>query len=187
VLVMTVIRATDRELGLAEPHWRGDECGKTWLPGRRLGWLDGLTRDWAGATAVEFALAAPLLLGLLMPLADLGLAFSRQIQVQQAAQAGAQFASLHPWNSSSIASITSAVTSATQLSALTAAPAPYQICGCPDGGKITAATCNSLCANGESAGYYVIVNAQLAYSPILPYSLLGNSVNLTAQATVRGK
>jgi Flp pilus assembly protein TadG len=187
VLVMTVIRATDRELGLAEPHWRGAECGKSWLAGRRFGWLGGLAGDSAGTAAIEFALAAPLLLGLLMPVADLGLAFSRQIQVQQAAQAGAQYASLHPWNSSSIDSITSAVTSATQLSALTAAPAPYQTCGCPDGSKITAATCDSLCANGESAGYYIVVNAQLPYSPILPYSLLGNSVNLTAQATVRGK
>jgi len=183
---MTAIRSIDNKLDRAARDWRGAEFGKTWLP-LRLGRLRGLRGAAAGASAIEFALATPLLLGLLMPVADLGLAFSQQIQVQQAAQAGAQFASLHPWNSTSVTSITSAVTSATRLSALTASPAPYQTCGCPDGSKITAAACNSLCADGESAGYYVIVNAQVAYSPILPYSLLTNPTTLAAQATVRGK
>jgi hypothetical protein len=183
---MTVIRATDNKRGRAEPGKRGAEFDKTWLA-RRLRWPEAPWSAETAATAVEFALAAPLLLGLLMPVADLGLAYSQQIQVQQAAQAGAQYASLHPWNSNSITAITSAVTSATRLSALTASPAPYQTCGCPDGRKIAAATCNSLCVDGQSAGYYVIVNARLPYSPILPYSLLGDSVILTAQATVRGK
>ena len=183
---MIAIRAIDRRLGRAEPDRRGAVFGKTWLQ-CRLGWPGGLARARSGTTAIEFALAAPLLLGLLMPVADLGLAYSLQIQVQQAAQAGAQYASLHPWNSASVTAITSAVTSATRLGALAAAPVPYQTCGCPDGSKIAAATCNSLCANGESAGYYIIVNARLPYSPILPYSLLGNSVTLTAQATIRGK
>jgi Flp pilus assembly protein TadG len=45
---------------------------------------------------VEFALAAPLLVGLLVPMADFGIAFSDQIQVQQAAAAGAQYAAFHP-------------------------------------------------------------------------------------------
>jgi hypothetical protein len=143
-----------------------------------------------GTSAVEFALSAPLLLGLLAPLADVGLAYSQQIQVQQAAQAGAQYASLHPWNSNSSTEIANAVTSATGLTLLPADPlanpAPYQECRCLDGSKIDLASCNSLpCANGEYGGYYVIVNAQVAYSPILPYSLLGDSKKLTAQATVR--
>ena len=161
---MTATWAINRRLDRAEPDKCGAQCGKTWLQSR-LGWPGGLADARAGTTAVEFALAAPLLLGLLMPVADLGLAYSLQIQVQQAAQAGAQYASLHPWNSNSITAITSAVTSATRLSALAASPSPYQTCGCPDGSKIAADTCNSLCANGESAGYYIIVNAQLPYLP----------------------
>ncbi len=183
---MTAIRAIDRSLGRAEPGKAGAEFDKTWLQ-RRLDWPGASPRARAGATTIEFALAAPLLLGLLMPLADLGLAFSQQIQVQQAAQAGAEYASIHPWNTNSVTAITSAVTSASRLGALTAAPAPDQTCGCPDGSKIAAATCNSLCANGEAAGYYIIVNAQVPYSPILPYSLLGNPTTLAAQATVRGE
>ena len=77
--------------------------------------------------------------------------------------------------------------SASRLSGLLAQPAPSQTCGCPDGSAVVAATCGSPCADGGHAGYYVVVNARLPYSPMLPYSLLGNSVILTAQATVRGQ
>jgi Flp pilus assembly protein TadG len=143
----------------------------------------------SGTSAVEFAVAAPLLLGLLTPMADLGLAYSQQIQVQQAAQAGAQYASLHPWNSNSSAAIANAATSATGLTLLPADPltnpAPYQECRCLDGSTIGLTSCNSVpCADGAYGGYYVIVHAQTAYSP-LPYSLLGGVTKLTALATVR--
>jgi hypothetical protein len=154
---------------------------------RRAG---SLVRAERGTSAVEFALAAPLLLGLLTPMADLGFAYSQQIQVQQAAQAGAQYASLHPWNSNSPTDVANAVTSATGLTLLPADPltnpAPYQECRCLDGSVIELASCNTVrCADGEYGGYYVIVHAQTAYSPILPYSLLGGAQKLTAQATVR--
>jgi Flp pilus assembly protein TadG len=144
----------------------------------------------SGNSAVEFAVSAPLLLGLLTPMADLGLAYSQQIQVQQAAQAGAQYASLHPWNSNSSTAIANAATSATGLTLLPADsltnPAPYQECRCLDGSTIGLTSCNSVpCADGAYGGYYVIVHAQAAYSPILPYSLLGDLTKLTAQATVR--
>src|SRR5947208_2335247 len=72
-------------------------------------------RDAAGVSAAEFAIAAPILLGLLVPLGDLGMAFSTQIRVQQSAQAGAQYAAVHPWNSNSSNEIANAVTSASGL------------------------------------------------------------------------
>jgi len=146
---------------------------------RRLAFL---VRAERGNAAIEFALATPILLGLLVPVADLGIAFSQQIQVQQAAQAGAQYALLHGWNSSAISN---AVTAATNLPGISAAPAPTESCGCPTGTTISAATCASTCANGETAGTYVFVNAQSAYTPVLPYSVLGSGVTLTAKATVR--
>jgi len=141
-----------------------------------------LARAERGNAAIEFALATPILLGLLVPVADLGIAFTQQIQVQQAAQAGAQYALLHGWNSSAISN---AVTAATNLPGIGAAPAPTESCGCPTGTTISAATCASTCANGETAGTYVFVNAQSAYTPVLPYSVLGSGVTLTAKATVR--
>jgi hypothetical protein len=194
---MTAIRAIDRSLGRAEPG-KAVAIGKTRLQ-HRLDRLGAMTDDETAATAVEFALAVPLLLVLLMPLAELGLAFSQQIQVQQAAQAGAEYASRHPWNSSSVTAIENAISSASRLTLLPWSdpilsqpnPWPQQICGCPNPDlnlkKIDPATCASPCANGESAGYYVIVNAQVSYSRILPFSLLENPTPLVAQATVRSQ
>ena len=146
--------------------------------------LAALVWGAGGTSAVEFALAAPVLIGLLVPMADLGMAFSQQIKVQQAAAAGAQYAALHPWNSTSATAIANAVTAATSL-AVTASPAPSQSCGCASSSAVTSATCGSTCPNGQTAGYYVIVNAQSPYTPQLPYSVLGSSVTLTAQSTVR--
>jgi hypothetical protein len=146
---------------------------------RRLAFL---MRAEHGNSAIEFALAAPILIGLLVPVADLGMAFSQQIKVQQAAQAGAQYALLHGYDSSKISN---AVTAATTLASVSAAPAPTTSYGCPTGTAIAAATIGSTCADGETAGSYVFVNAQSAYTPTLPYSVLGSGVTLTAQAAVR--
>jgi Flp pilus assembly protein TadG len=143
-----------------------------------------LMRAERGNAAIEFALATPILIGMLVPVADIGIAFAQQLQVQQAAQAGAQYALLHGYNSTAISS---AVTAATTLSSVSAAPAPTQSYGCPTGTTITAATMGSTCANGETAGTYVFVNAQAAYTPALPYSVLGSGVTLTAQTAVRIK
>lgn len=146
--------------------------------------LAALVRADRGTAAVEFALAAPVLVALLVPMADLGMAFSDQIQVQQAAAAGAQYATLHPWNSTSATAIANAVTAATAL-AVAASPAPSQTCGCPVSSTVTSATCGSTCPNGQPAGYYVVVNAQSPYIPQLPYSVLGSSLTLSAQSIVR--
>lgn len=150
-------------------------------------WFDrlrALLRCDDGSPALEFALSAPILVGLLVPVADLGIAFSRQIQVQQAAQAGAHYAAAHPWYSNAAADIARAVTSATTLP-VAANPTPRQMCACANGTTLNEVTCGATCTNSEIAGYFVVVNAQLPYTPALPYSVLGNSVTLTAQTTVR--
>ncbi len=55
-----------------------------------------LLRCDRGVAAVEFGLAAPILLGAPVPVADLGIAFAKQQQVRQAVQAGAQYTTNHP-------------------------------------------------------------------------------------------
>ena len=134
-----------------------------------------------GSAAVEFSIAAPVLAIMFVPMIDIGMAVYQQMQVQDAAQAGAQYAMAHGWNSSSIQS---AVTSATTLS-VSATPAPSKSCGCPDGSSVSAATCGSTCSDGRTAGSYVTVSAQATYTPLLPYPTMGTSVTLSAQATAR--
>ncbi|MGD9614062.1 MAG: TadE/TadG family type IV pilus assembly protein [Alphaproteobacteria bacterium] len=176
----------------------GDRTG-TGVTGGTVLRLRRLLRCNRGAVAVEFGLGAPLLLAALVPVADLGVAFAAQQQLRQAVQAGAQYAATHAWNQNAPAAITSAVTTATPLSGVSVSPAPYRVCGCPSGGAAAAsgggmtigasgigtATCGSTCANGETAGYYVVVSAELPYTPVLPYSLLGSSMILSAQSMVR--
>ena len=134
-----------------------------------------------GNAVIEFSIAAPVLAVILVPLIDIGMAVYQQMQVQDAAQAGAQYAMAHGWNSSSIQS---AVMSATALS-VSASPAPSKTCGCPDGSSVSAATCGSTCSDGQKAGTYVIVGAQATYTPLFPYPTMGNSVTLSAQTTAR--
>jgi Flp pilus assembly protein TadG len=147
--------------------------------------LRGLLRCDRGVAAVEFGLSAPLLLAVLVPVADLGIAFSQQQQLEQAVQAGALYATMHPWNQNASSAIAGAVAAATTLSGISVSPTPYQTCGCPSSSGITTATCGSTCTNGESAGYYVVISAQRAYTPVLPYSLLGSSTTLSAQSMIR--
>src|SRR5690349_13225623 len=121
---------------------RGASATPTTIVRRWARRLALMARTDRGNAAIEFALATPILIGLLVPVADLGIAMSQQLQVQQAAQAGAQYALLHGYNSSAISN---AVTAATNLPGVSAAPAPSQSCGCPTGTAIAAASCSSTC------------------------------------------
>jgi len=136
----------------------------------------------SGVSAVEFALALPLLVGILTPMVDIGTALYAKMQVNDAAQAGAEYALIHGWNSSSIRS---AVTNATSLSGLTASPVPTITYGCPNGTTIVATSQGSRCANGQIAGTYVTVSAQATYTPLMNYPILGSSFAITATSVVR--
>jgi Flp pilus assembly protein TadG len=74
-------------------------------------------RERGGVSAVEFAVAAPVLVALLIPLVDLGIALYEQVEVNTAAQAGADYALLKAPTFNSTA-ISSAVTGATGFSAI---------------------------------------------------------------------
>src|SRR6267154_3541167 len=96
-----------------------------------LAWICALTRDCRGVSAVEFGLAAPVFLAALSPVIDLGLAFSEQIRVNQAVEAGAQYASINPYNGGTWASnVQSAMTNGTTLTISPTVGA--ETCGCPN-------------------------------------------------------
>jgi Flp pilus assembly protein TadG len=168
------------------------------LPGRLAAllrpsrtWIGALMRDRRGVSAVEFGLAAPVFLAALSPLIDLGLAFSQQIRVNQAAEAGAQYAAVNPYNTGTWATnVQNAVTNATTLSVTPNVGA--ETCGCPNststaiaGGYGTPPSCTGTCPDGSSPGYYVTINAQVTYTSVMPYSILGTSTTLSSQAVVR--
>jgi Flp pilus assembly protein TadG len=138
-------------------------------------------RGAEGVAAVELSLLAPLLIFMLVATFDLGMGLYRKMQVQNAAQAGAQYAIAHGFSSS----LASVVTGATTFSGISATPAPSKFCGCPANAGVTVADCTSTCTGGTAPGTYVTVSSTGAYNTILPYPMIPNSFTITAQSTVR--
>lgn len=143
-----------------------------------------LQREPCGAALVEFALILPFLILLTVGLFDLGFGFWQYMQVQAAAEAGAQYAGLHPTDT---AGITTAVTSGTGTSGISATSS--QVCGCAgnDPFKVGDWISNKCvpavtCASGNAPAVYALVNAQLSYSPVLPYPGLPDPMTLNGHA-----
>ena len=143
-------------------------------------------RLWAareGAGAIEFAFVASLLAVLLLGLVDFGTGFWEDMQVGNAARAGAEFAAKNGYDSTNIQT---AVTNATSLAGLQANPAPTQACGCANATSgITPQTCSTSCPNGELAGTYVTVNAQVSYRMVFSWPGIANPLTLASSAMVR--
>lgn len=133
-----------------------------------------------GTAAVEFALLAPLLIGILAAFTDFGIGAYRHMQVVDAAEAGAQFAVRQGYNG---AAIQTAAAGATSLPSISTSSA--QFCGCPSGTALDAVGCGTTCPGGGAAGDYVTVSVQTQYAPLLPYPGITTPLTLSAQSTVR--
>lgn len=141
-------------------------------------------KSTSGVAAIELALVAPILVLLAVSTIDLGLAFYRKMQVQNAVHAGVAYAMLHGFTPSEI---TDAVTGATSYSGIRATPAPAQSCGCASAGGIAPAACGATCSGGVPAGTYVTVYAQAAHDTLVSYPILAQTYTFSAQSTVRIK
>src|SRR5205823_10598430 len=162
---------------------------------RPLGGLVAMVRDRRGMSAVEFGVAAPLFLGVLTPVIDLGRAYSQQIQIRQAVQAGALYASVNVYNGSTWSTnVSSAITNSTYLSVTPTVSA--ESCGCPNSTSTdivshdTVTTCGpknggTNCTDGSAPGYYVTITGSLSYTPVMPYSILASPTTLSDQAVAR--
>ena len=141
----------------------------------------GLARARSGAAGVEFALLLPVLVLLLMGMFDYGALAFQTMQVAAAANAGADYALHHGWNSTAVQN---AVTGATTLPSVSASPAPALSQGCISHGALVITT-GSTCSSGGTPGSYVVVNAQAPFSPLVAWSALALPSTITAQAVVR--
>jgi Flp pilus assembly protein TadG len=135
-----------------------------------------------GVAAVEFALAAPILVLALISLGDLGLAGAERMRLIDAARAGAQYATAHPTDS---AGTTKAVNNATSgLGGTNLSVTLTQSCGCSDGSTIT---CGSGCASGPEWSYVTVAVSE-TYPLLINLPLPGvtnGALQLTANATLR--
>jgi Flp pilus assembly protein TadG len=136
-----------------------------------------------GAALVEFTLFAPLLVVMSIYTTNFGLLLYNKMEVQNAAQAGAHWAIVN--GNYSTSNISSAVTNATNFTAITVSS--NQFCGCPSSTGVTSATCNTICSDFSFAGSYVTITATPtnAYKSFFPYGLISKTYDLSASATVR--
>jgi len=146
------------------------------------GHLRAAAADRRGVAAVEFGIMIPLLSLMVVSLTDIGLALYRKMQVEEAAQAGAQYAILRGYNASGISD---AVTNATNSTAITASPAPTQFCGCPTSAGISAVSCGTVCTGGAQAGTYTTVSARATYYTLINYQIVATTYSFSAQSTAR--
>jgi len=149
----------------------------------RLNAFLGTSREATeGVAAIELAIIAPVLVLSLICTIDLGLGIYRRMQVESAAQAGAEYAVARGFSQDGV---TSAVANATNFTGVSANPAPLQFCGCASASGVTTATCGVPCPDTSNPGTYVTVSAQGSYTTLIPYPMFPNIYNFAAQSTVR--
>ena len=160
--------------------------------------LSGLWRAREGLGAIELGFIAPVLMLLLLGIFDFGMAFWEQMQIANAADAGAQWGMSNNYDQSSIRQVAQSATSLGSAVSVT----PTYVCGCPSGTGITSGYgdptqggCTN-CPDGTAAQPYIVVNTQMCYKTIFRWSWAlsygndggcngsGNEISLTAQSAV---
>lgn len=142
-------------------------------------------RATMGSVAVEAGLILPLLLLLLLPLFDLGFAAYDSLQVAAAAEAGAQYASTHSWDTTAISDV---VTTATGTEGIAASPAPSQFCACVLTNRtLQDSDCSAICDDGSTPGVYARIDARVQHETVLRYPGLADPLVLTGEAIRRIK
>jgi hypothetical protein len=136
----------------------------------------------AGLAATEFAIAVGALCLMMMGVYDYGNSAWHKLQVHNAVRAGTAWAAYHGFDAAKISTI---VTTASNYPAITASPAPVQVCGCPGATGITEVACGSACTGGAAAGKYVRVAARADYHFVLPLPGRGGVVTMSAAGIAR--
>ncbi|MFL5237467.1 MAG: TadE/TadG family type IV pilus assembly protein [Rhizomicrobium sp.] len=143
--------------------------------------LPSLRKDSRGVTAIEFAMIAPILIGMAISIFDLGSGVYFNTQLSNGAQSGAYYAMQYGYTTGGV---TGAVQNASRLSDV--AVSSGQFCGCPQAsGAVIHVSCTATCTDGLVAGNFVQVVASKDYTPLLPYPGLPDVFHLRKQATVR--
>jgi Flp pilus assembly protein TadG len=144
----------------------------------------------AGSVAAEFAFAAPILVMLVVGIADFGVLTARSAALAGATRAGAEYArnsstcKADLGGTSCIAGIKSVIQNAVSSGPALTFPSTFPpICKCDDGGDIT---CGTTCAPARAPNRVSIaVTATQAFTPIVPWPGVPNSVTKSTEIRVQ--
>ena len=121
--------------------------------------LERLANDQAGASVLEFAIGAPLLVGGLLLMTDVGIAISERMEMDRSVRAGAQAAMSLINDTTIIQGLVEE--SAGNQSNMSVNVALSCLCGAAAG------SCNALCGSGEEPSVYVDIIAEKPYDGML--------------------
>lgn len=124
-----------------------------------------LLRAREGLGAIELGFIAPVLFTLLLGVLDFGMAFWQQMEIANAADAGAQWGMGNAYNETSIRTVAQSATNLSSVNVSSTNP-----CGCASstgvaGGYGTPPSCMT-CPDGSTAKPYIVVNTRICYSTL---------------------
>jgi Flp pilus assembly protein TadG len=144
-----------------------------------------------GTALTEFALAAPIVIALVLGIADLGLLAAKTSALEGATRVGAEYARNNSTcktdvqSTSCISGIKTTMQSAGNFSpALTFPSDPTPSCECDDG---TSITCGTTCVGAGKTPNRVLVTvtASQAYTPILSWPIIPTSVTASTEIRIQ--
>jgi Flp pilus assembly protein TadG len=145
-----------------------------------------------GNAAVEFAIITPVLLALLVPIADYGIYIYDQMQLNLAAQAGMEYAARNGWIPAGIQQ--AAINASPTLNLTAQDVSSSEFCGCPSGTTIVQQNCNdpntgqqAHCSNDPAqplVGTYVNVTTSYQFNTLFHYPGIPDSQTLSSGASL---
>ena len=144
-------------------------------------------RDRRGTSSLEFAICAPVMLGLFAAMVDVGNLLRARITMAGAVAAAAQYATMvgATVTAANTQNVVTNVASTAGLTATSTVVGPG--CYCPSVYPVTyvTATCGTTCANNAlTASTYIVIKAKYTYTPIAPHLSKIVATDLTETATV---
>jgi len=144
-----------------------------------------LLRRRGGNTAIEFAMIAPILAGMLVGMTDLGVGIYENMEVRNAAQAGAQFGAQSLVTAANVPGITAAVTNdAANISLASGSPTVSQ-CTCSSVASVVTLCSSSYNCSDNPQATWVTVSVSAPFTTFMGYPGLPNPVTLTNTAQMQ--
>jgi Flp pilus assembly protein TadG len=153
------------------------------------GFIHRWRADQAGSPAVEFAIAAPIVLWMLLGVIDFGLVMRAKSEMEMAARAGVQKGIGNIWDNNAIINAARGAFETSNIDVNDINVVPTQACYCNNVAQLpcTLAAANNLfCASGPPA-YYLTVNVSRPYDMMMEYYLFPSNFSLSGTTTVRGE
>ena len=135
-------------------------------------------RDSRASAAVEMALIAPVLIGLVVGIIDYAVYVTDHMRLSKGVASAVQFAM---YNSDNDEGIRNVAYTASKFTSSQASVDVKRFCECPKSGSVS---CSDTCAGDDHMKIFVSVGMQYAFKPIIPYPFV-TSATISSSASIQ--